>query len=47
MLDDAAAPDTYAVWLDSGAGQLAIDRVFRIRTCARGVVDTDGGPACV
>jgi len=47
VLDDTAAPDTYAVWLDSSRGQLAIDRVFRIRTCARGVVDTDDGPACV
>jgi hypothetical protein len=47
VLDDTAAPDTYAVWLDSNGGRLTIDRVFRIRTCARGVVDTDGGPACV
>jgi hypothetical protein len=45
VLDDAAGPETYAVWLDDPDdtdGALAIDRLFRIRTCARGL-DAAGG----
>jgi hypothetical protein len=45
VLDDAAGPETYAVWLDDPDdtdGALAIDRLFQIRTCARGL-DAAGG----